>query len=59
MLRCQIYYKDFSRRGQKQGVLPVRGYLKPAMVRIVTGRLVRLPASLLGRGFASVIIFEI
>ena len=52
MLRDQIDYEEFCRRGQKQAVLPVRGCLKRRLVRIVTGRLIRLPASLLGREFA-------
>ncbi len=33
-------------------VPPVRGCLKRGLVRIVTVRLIRLPASLLGREFA-------
>jgi len=52
MLRDQIEYHEFCRRVQMQQktVKPVRGYLKRAMVRTVTGRLIRLPASLAEEG---------
>jgi hypothetical protein len=44
MLRDQIEYNEFFRRGQKQqkSMMPVRGCQKRRMVRTVTGRLIRL-----------------
>jgi transposase len=49
MLRDQIEYNEFYRRGRK-AVTPVRGCQKRRMVRNVTGRLIRLPASLEEQG---------
>jgi len=48
MLRDEIDYQEFCRRGQIQQktVRPVVGCLRRAMVRKVTVRLMRLPASL-------------
>jgi hypothetical protein len=53
MLRDQIEYNEFCRRGQKQQKSSdaCAGIQKRGMVRKVTGRLIRLPASLEKREF--------
>jgi hypothetical protein len=52
MLRDQIEYNEFCRRGQKQQKSSdaCAGCQKRRMVRKVTGRLIRLPASLEDEG---------
>ena len=50
MLRDQIDYEEFCRRGQKHCGVVCAGCLKRALLRMVSDRLIRLPASLLARG---------